>query len=182
MNLPAALTLTAFLFFGSSADKPRLSELQVALDGRRVEASFELVNGFTDKLFERIQTGLASGFTYQFVLTRDQKRWFDNRLDSSTLEVTAMYNAVTREYLVNFKQDGKLVDSRIALDREELERAMTRFSGLTIFHLGEKGNDKRLSVGARAELGSKTTLLIIPTRVKTDWVRSRRFRLPAEQP
>lgn len=182
MNVPAALTLSAFLFFGSSADKPRLSELQVAVEGRRVEASFELVNGFTDKLFERIQTGLASGFTYQFVLTRDQKRWFDNRLDSSTLEVTAMYNAVTREYLVNFKQDGKLIDSRIALDRDELERVMTRFSGLTIFHLGDKSADKRLSVGARAELGSKTTLLIIPTRVKTDWVRSRKFRLPADQP
>jgi hypothetical protein len=126
--------------------------------------------------------GLASGFTYQFVLTRDQKRWFDNKLDTSTLEVTAMYNAVTREYLVNFKQDGKLVDSRIALDREELERAMTRFSGLTLFHLGDINPNKRISVRARAELGSKTTLLIIPTRVKTDWVRSRKFRLPADLP
>lgn len=182
MTVSSALTLAAFLFFGSSADKPHLSELQVALEERRVEASFELINGFTDKLFERIQTGLASGFTYQFVLTRDQKRWFDNKLDTSTLEVTAMYNAVTREYLVNFKQDGKLVDSRITLDREELERAMTRFSGLTIFHLGEVGPNKRVSVRARAELGSKTTLLIIPTRVKTDWVRSRKFRTPTDTP
>ena len=182
MNVTAALTLSAFLFFGSSADKPHLSELQVALEGRRVQASFELINGFTDSLFERIQTGLASGFTYQFVLTRDQKRWFDNRLDSSTLEVTAMYNAVTREYLVNFKQDGKLIDSLIALDREELERHMTHFSGLTVFHLEDVAKNKRLSVGARAELGSKTTLLIIPTRVKTDWIRSRKFRLPADPP
>lgn len=182
MNVPAAVSLTAFLFFGSSADKPHLSELQIAIEGRRVEASFELVNGFTDALFERIQTGLASGFVYQFVLTRDQKRWFDNRLDTSTLEVTAMYNAVTREYLVNFKQDGKLIDSRIVLDRQELEAAMTRFSGLTLFHLEDVARNKRLAVRARVELGSKTTLLIIPTRVKTDWVRSRRFRLSAEQP
>ena len=182
MNVPATLALTVFLFFGSSADKPRLSDLQIAIEGYRIEASFELVNGFTDQLFERIQTGLASGFTYQFVLTRDQKLWFDNRLDTSTLEVTAMYNAVTREYLVNFKQDGKLIDSRIVLDREELERSMTRFTGLTVFHLESVARDKRLAVRARAELGSKTTLLIIPTRVKTDWVRSRRFRLPPEQP
>ena len=180
MTVSSVLTFTAFLFFGSSADKPHLSELQVALEGRRVEASFELINGFSDKLFERIQTGLASGFTYQFVLTRDQKRWFDNKLDTSTLEVTAMYNAVSRQYLVNFKQDGKLVDSRIALDREELERTMTRFSGLTIFHLDEISPNKRISVRARAELGSKTTLLIIPTRVKTDWVRSRKFRTPTD--
>lgn len=175
MNLSAALTLSAFLFFGSSGDKPQITELHIALDGRRVEASFKLVNAFTDELFERIQTGLASGFTFQFILTRDQRLWFENRLDSSTLEVTTMYNAVTREYLVNYKQDGKLIDSRIALDREELEQAMTHFSGLSLFYLDEVKPDKRLSVRARAELGSKTTLLIIPTRVKTDWTRSTRF-------
>lgn len=180
MTVQAAVALSAFLFFGSSGDKPHLSELQVSLEGRRVEASFELINGFEDELFERIQTGLASGFTYQFVLFRDQKRWLDNKLDSSSLEVTAMYNAVTREYLVNYKQDGKLIDSRIARDREELERLMTRFEGLTIFHLGALNPNKRVLVRARAELGSKTTLLIIPTRIKTDWVRSRRFLPPSD--
>lgn len=180
MNVQTALALSAFLFFGSSGDKPHLSELQVSLKGRRVEASFELINGFDDQLFERIQTGLASGFTYQFVLFRDQKRWFDNKLDSSSLEVTAMYNAVTREYLVNYKQDGKLIDSRIARDRDELERSMTRFDGLTILQLGNLTPNKQVFARARAELGSKTTLLIIPTRVKTDWVRSRKFLPPSD--
>jgi hypothetical protein len=182
MNLSAALTLSAFLFFGSSADKPQVTNLRIALDGLRVQASFELVNAFTDELFERIQTGLASGFTFQFVLTRDQKLWFENRLDSNYLEVTAMYNAVTREYLVNYKQDGKLIDSRIASNREELEVAMTRFSDLSLFKLEKIKPEKRLSVRARAELGSKTTLLIIPTRVKTEWTRSTWFIPPSAQP
>lgn len=182
MNLSAAWTLAAFLFFGSSGDKPQISDLQVALDGQRVAASFVLRNAFSDELFERIQTGLASGFTFQFVLSRDQRLWFENKLDSSRLEVTAMYNAVTREYLVNFKQDGKLIDSRIARDRQELEEAMTRFSGLTLFQLDNRKPEKRLSVRARAELGSKTTLLIIPTRVKTDWTRSAWFVPAVTQP
>lgn len=182
MSAPAALALSAFLFFGSSGAKPHLSELQISLEGRRLEASFELIDGFSDELFERIRTGLASGFTFRFVLFRDQKRWLDNKLDSSELEVTAMYNAITREYLVNFKHDGKLIDSRIARDRPELERTMTRFDGLTIFHLGELNPRRRFLVRARAELGSKTTLLIIPTRIKTDWVRSRKFRPPTASP
>ena len=182
MKMPAALTLSAFLFFGSSGDKPQIRDLEIRLDGRRVEASFELVNGFSDELFERIQTGLASGFTFQFVLSRDQRLWFENRLDTSRLEVTAMYNAVTREYLVNFKQEGKLIDSRIALDRQELEQAMTRFDRLFLFQLEKIKPDKQLMVRARAELGSKTTLLIIPTRVKTDWTRSERFLPTVDQP
>ena len=182
MNLPAALVLSAFLFFGSSEDKPQIADFEIELHGRTIEASFALVNGFSDRLFERIQTGLASGFTYQFVLSRDQILWFENRLDESTLEVTAMYNAVTHEYLVNYKQDGKLIDSRIARDREELELAMTRFDGLTVFQLNNKKPEKQLTVRVRAELGSKTTLLIIPTRVKTDWYRSPRFLSSPETP
>ena len=101
-----------------------------------------------------------------------------------TLQVIAMYNAVTREYLINFKQDGKLIDSRIARTREELEQAMTRFDKLTVFHVDDvKPNPRRRAlVRARAELGSKTMLLIIPTRIETDWVKSEKFSLPSGQP
>jgi hypothetical protein len=184
MSLPAALMLTAFLFFGSSDDKPHLSDLQVSLEGTRVAVSFELVNAFGDELFERIQTGLASGFSFQFVLVREQRRWFDDKIDSSTLQVIAMYNAVTREYLVNYKQDGKLTDSRVTRTRVELEQAMTRFEKLTVFHVDEVKSSprRRALVRARAELGSKTMLLIIPTRVQTDWIKSEKFSLPSSQP
>ena len=40
----------------------------------------------------------------------------------------------------------------------------------------------RDEVRARAELGSKTTLLIIPSRITTDWSRSRNFSAPANEP
>ena len=175
--------LTAFLFFGSSADKPYLTEPDLVLDEQRVVLSFDLVGAFTDELFEQIQTGLATGFTYQFNLLRDHLRWADNRIDRSELQVVAMYNAVTREYLINFKQDGKLVDSRIARDRDELERAMTRIESIPAFVLGTDLNpDKRYLIKARAKLGSRTIMLLIPTRIETDWVTTRKFRPPATEP
>lgn len=174
--------LTAFLFFGSSADKPYLTEPDLVLDEQRVVLSFDLVGAFTDELFEQIQTGLATGFTYQFNLLRDHLRWADNRIDTSELQVVAMYNAVTREYLINFKQDGKLVDSRIARDRDELERAMTRIESIPAFVLGHDLNpDKRYLIKARAKLGSRTVMLLIPTRIETDWVTTRKFRPPATE-
>lgn len=181
MGVLTAITLSAILFLGPST-KAYLSDFSVSLEGRRVEVSFELIDGFSDELFERIQTGLPSGFTYEFVLARDQKLLPDNRISRSQLEVIAMYNAVTREYLINYKQDGKLVDSRIARDRDELEEAMTRFDQLTVFHLEGINPDKRLLVRARAELGSKTTLLIIPSRITTGWTRSRNFNAPPDEP
>lgn len=177
--LPFSLALFG-LFGGSDADKPHLSNLQVALEGHRIEVSFELVNGFTDELFERIQAGLADGFRYEFALSRDHRTWFDNRIDSSSLEVVAKFNALTQEYLVNYRQDGKLVDSKVVRERDELERVMTRFSRVPLFSLEDVNPDRRLAVKARADLGSKTILLLVPTKVSTDWVQSRKFRIDSE--
>ena len=182
MKLTAALGLTALLLAGPSEPKAELVDLRVSQVGRRVDVSFRLANGLDDELFERIQTGLPSGFVYRFGLFRDRQRWFDHRLDRSTLQVAAMYNAVTREYLVNYKQDGRLIDSRIARDRAQLERAMTRFEALPVFTLGDVNPRLRLLVKARAELGSKTVMGIVPTRIATDWVRSRKFWAPPLEP
>ncbi len=178
MRVPAIL-LVGLLFSGAPQEKASIANLQLSLQGRQVELSFQLADGLTDTLFERIQTGLPSGFTFNFVLFRDRKRWFDNKLESTSLQVVAMYNAVTREYLINFKQNGRLIDSRVARDRDELERVMTRFDGLSVFTLGDLNPARRLLIRARADLGSKTLLGFIPTKVSTDWVRSRKFRPPA---
>jgi hypothetical protein len=183
MWLSTTWALTAFLFFGSTADKPYLTEPELTIDGGRAVVSFELVGAFTDELFEQIQSGLATGFTYQFNLLRDHLRWADNRIDTSQLEVVAMYNAVTREYLINYKQDGKLIDSRIARDRDELRLAMTRIESVPAFVLKHDLNpEKRYLIKARAKLGSRTIMLLIPTRIETDWVTTRKFRPPSSEP
>ena len=158
------------------ADEPHLSAVSVAIDEGRVAVSVRLEDAFDDAMMERIATGLPTGIEYQFRLDRDRKRWFDASLDTSKLEVVAMYNAVTTEYLVNFKLDGKLIESRMVRDRDALEVAMTRIEGLPIFELTGTYGDERLLVRARADLGSKTGFLFLPTRIGTGWHRSRKFR------
>jgi len=90
----------------------------------------------------------------------------------------AMFNAVTREYLVNFKLDGRLIESRQLREVGELEDALTRVELLPVFELGEVNTDWRLLVAVRAELGSSTILSIIPTHLRTEWSESRKFRPP----
>ncbi len=154
----------------------------MAIRGQRLEVSFALQDAFGEELFERIESGLPSGFIFQFKLQRDNKRWFDRELDSSRLQVVAMYNAVTREYLVNYKQNGKLVASRVLRSRDELESAMTRFQSHSLFDLAGTGGRRRLLVRARARLGSRNILSIIPSSIHTDWVESRKFRVPEVLP
>ena len=89
-----------------------------------------------------------------------------------------MYNAVSQEYLVNFKRDGKRVESRLARSRPELESAMTRFERVPMFATSDLqgGPGSRFLLKARAELGTKTWLSFIPIHVETDWAQSRKFQ------
>ncbi len=179
MRHAAALLAFGLLFAAEPQGKPQLTEPLVGLDGQRVQVSFQLVDGFDERLLERIRTGLPSGFVYDIRLLRDRKRWFDVQIDSSRLQVVAMYNAVTREYLVNTKQDGKLIESRVVRDEQELQRSMTRFDAVPVFTLDGGYGRRRLLVRMRAELDSATFLAFIPRRVATDWRDSRKFRPPA---
>jgi len=164
----------------AAQEKPTIRDLTVSLDGRRVLASFHLENGFGTELRERIESGLPSGFVFRFKLYRDHKKWFDRQLESAALEVVGIYNAVTREYLVNYKQDGRLIESRIVRDLRELEAAMTEFENLSIFTLGEIPADWRLLIRVRADLGMGS-FLFFPTTISTEQVESRKFDPPSTE-
>ena len=178
MRHAVALAWVGLLFAAGSPGKPTLDEPRVALDGRRLELTFALLDGFDDELLERIRTGLPSGYVFDIRLLRDRKRWFDVQIDSSRLEVVASYDAVTREYLVNTKQDGALIESRVVRDEQELERALTRFEGVPLFTLEGGGDRRRLLIRMRAEIDSANLLFFIPRRVATPWRYSRKFRPP----
>lgn len=178
MGTPTTLGWLILLFFAQSESKPQLSNFLVSLSGREVTVSFHLDHAFDTRLMERIHSGLPSGFSYHLVLHREHKHWFDRNLDRTTIQVVAMYNAITEEYLVNFKQDGRLIESQTARTPVELERIMTLFESLPVFTLDPLPYHWRLLVRAEAELGSKMVLSMIPMRVTTAKVESRRFRSP----
>ena len=173
--------LTVVLAASALSAEAHLADVRLALENNQVVLSFELREAFSEKTLERIQTGLPTGFLYQFRLDRDRKRWFDASLETCDLQVVAMYNAVTGEYLVNYKLDGELIESRVVREKEDLELALTRFEGVAIFSLDDVASHDRLLVRVRADLGSKTLLGFIPTRVTTEWVRSHKFRPPATE-
>ncbi len=181
MSLGGALILAGLLsIFGGAPKKAQLSDLTVDLTEGRLEVSFWLQDAIDEELIERIEAGLPSGFRYQFKLVRPTRLWFDNTLIASQLEVVGMYNAVTQEYQVNYKQNGKVTVSQVVNDRQELEVALTRFERFMPFPIDDIRARKPIHLRVRAKLGSRNLLLLIPTTIHTDWVESERFVL--EQP
>jgi len=181
--LAALLALLLIVLAPSlAAAEPAVRDLQTSLDGqdgRRVLVSFHLDEAFDDATRERIQSGLPTGVTYELQLLRERRRWWDKSVAQATLQIDAMFNAVTREYLINFKYDGTLIESRTVRELGELERAMTRFDRLPTFALPDEWpHEWRLRVVARAVLSGQSSFLFIPVRRTTDWAESSRFRPP----
>lgn len=174
MRTPLAV-LGLFLGLFPAADAA-ITRPRVAVEGNRALVSFELDEGLDARFLERVRSGLPTGFVYRLELLKDRKRWYDRPLAETTLQVVAMYDAVSREYLINRKLGGKLVESRTVGDLESLARELTRVDSLPAFHLDGFPRSWRLLVRVRAELGSRTILSIIPAKVRTDWSESKKFR------
>jgi Domain of unknown function (DUF4390) len=172
--------LALLLLLAEGGPEASVSDLQVAPDGNRVLASLVLRNGFGGDLVERLESGLPTPILYRFELARDRKRWWDQKLKEATLEVVATYDAVTRDYTVNYKLDDKLIESRKVRDRKALEEAMTVVDQLPVFSLAGLPPEARLLVKVAAETGSRTILSFIPVTINTDWRESPKFRAPRQ--
>ncbi len=162
------------------AAEPRIADVRLAFDDQQILLSFKLLDAFDETVSRRLESGLPTGFTYQFQLVRSRKRWFDKAVDKGTLQVGAMYNAVSRQYLINFKHDGGLIESRVVKDLGELRAAMTELHDFPVFSTAGKNPSQRLRVRLRAELRTRTLFFFIPSTVHTDWAETRKFRISEE--
>lgn len=184
-RLPPAPLLVAFLFslqllspLAAPAEAAAVRNLTVRLDEGRVLVSFRLDDAFDEQLTERVQSGLPTTLVYELELLKDRKRWFDRGLTGATLTVVGIYDALRREYLINYKLNGRLLASRMEHDLEGLQRAMSRIEDIPAFTLEPERGGRRLLVRVQAELGHHHLLGFIPSRVATDWTESRKFSPP----
>ncbi len=161
------------------ACKAGVGALSVVRDGASLLVSFRLDCALDARTWEKIESGLPTGFTYEIEVRRLRQHWFDRRIGVTRLQVVAMYNALTREYLVNFKRDGELYASRVVTSAADLERALTVFDRLPSIEIDD-GQAGRFVLRVRAELRSRTRLGLIPDRVHTAWVETAPF-LPLEE-
>lgn len=180
MIIPAVL-LSFALWTAADAPKPQIERLALSLEratpqSSLVELDFALAGGFGDELRERIESGLPTSIVYEMELVRERRGWLDRTLARSTLEVSASYDAMTREYHIHHRLDDDLIDSQVAHDFAELERAMTELRDVPAFELARPLGRRPMRARVRADLGSRTWLSLIPVRIATDWAVSRRIR------
>lgn len=175
----ALLFLSPGLLGLAAQAQGRIRVLRATVEGDQVQVSLRLEGGIDRRMLDRIDSGLPTRIVYEMELARDRKRWYDQGIKRTTLEVTAVYDAVARETNLHYRLAGELIESRTVRDRAALLDALRKIEHVPVFRTQGLTPGVRYLVVARALLGSRMIFSIIPTDTRTEWAESNKFRPPA---
>ena len=169
-----------FLLAGVAfADDPSIETLSAKATNRQVSVRFTMAHAFDrEQTIQGLQSGIPTTLTYVVEIFRDRPHWFDEGIGRARIEVIATFNSLTREYLLNYRRDHKLVRSETFNDLASLQKAMTTIDEPSLFDIGKRPPYK-LKVRVKADLMRGWLLYFIPWEFSTRW-KTVRLVPPAE--
>ena len=163
------------------AAEPSIENLTASAANGKVSVHLTLANGFDrPETVQALQSGIPTAFTYTVEIYRDRPNWFDEGIGRSHIEIIATFNSVTREYLMNYRRDRRLVRSETFTDLPTLEKRMTTIDEPDLFDIGSR-RPYKLRVRAKADFMRDYLLYFIPRDMSTRW-RTARVSAPEGKP
>lgn len=173
--------LTLLIASGAFAAEPRIENLSAVANAGKVSIHFALADAFrSGDMVQSLESGLPTSFSYEVEIYRDRPNWFDESVGRSRIEVICTFNSVTREYLLNYRRDRKLVRSETFSDLAALKNAMTTIDERDLFDIGDR-RPYKMRVRVRADLMRSWRFYVIPWEVTTHW-RDARVQCPECKP
>ncbi|HJW93618.1 MAG TPA: DUF4390 domain-containing protein [Thermoanaerobaculia bacterium] len=172
MRLFALSILTLLLAGSVLAADPKIENLTALSVGGHVTVRFDLASAFDKRRVDQIGSGAQTLITYVVEIYRDRPNWFDEGISRARIEVSAQFNSVTREYLLTYRRDRKLVKSQTFTDLASLEKAMTVIDEPNLFDIGSR-RPYKMKVRAKADLMRGWLLYFIPWEISTHWKETR---------
>lgn len=166
----AALASLLFLVAAAAlgAD-PAIDHVSAVAANGKVSVRFALDHAFErEQTIQGLQSGVPTSFTYVVEIYRDRPNWFDEGIGRSHIEVIATFNSITREYLLNYRRDRRLVRSETFSDLAALQHRMTNIDEPDLFEIGNR-RPYKLRVRVKADLMRGWLLYFIPWEISTRW-------------
>ncbi len=128
-KLNPAFILSFFLFIvvpipSAFADSPNIVNIGVATKGKYVVMNGRLIDGFTEKITEAIESGVPMGFTFEIELRKENTAWVDSLVSSNTIRHKIQFDPLKKAY--RFSEVGKNVRRKI------ITRKMSRYQKLML--------------------------------------------------
>lgn len=183
----ACLPLLLFLAIAIPAStltgaEPAIGELSATVREGSVTVALRLEHAFDrEEVIQALRSGLPTVFVFEIDLIRRRRNWFDSTVASSRIEVVATYNSLTREYLLNYRRDRKLVSSETVRGFEQLREQMTEIREERLFPL-EGRNPGKMRIRARGLLDREYLFYVVPRPVATEWKVTRLRNQPSVRP
>lgn len=153
----------------AKGDDPKIEHLTATASSGKVSVHFTLTHAFDrPETIDAIQSGVSTTLTYIVEVFRDRPYWLDEGIARSRIEVICSFNSVTREYLLNYRRDRKLVKSETFSDLATLERHMTTIDEASLFDIGDR-KPYKVKVRVKADLSRGWLLYFIPWEISTRW-------------
>ena len=101
-------------------------------DGQ-VLVSLDIEGAYTEEIRSSVQSGLQTTFRYDVRLSREAAYWPDSTVGSATLAATVRYDSLIEQYNVARMVDGRVEETTVAEDEEEVRILLTRFERVPLF-------------------------------------------------
>lgn len=153
------------------ADAPvglTVEDVSVTPAGLRLDVA--LPDGLPADLLGRLDEGERVEVAFQVEVFRDRRWWFNSTLAKVRVELGARFDPVTRRYALD-RSGGGAEHASEAGERRDAVGWLTRIDALTV-PLDEGWADHpRLRYRVRAVLDRRLFMLVVPTTVRSRWVK-----------
>jgi hypothetical protein len=133
------------------ADSPNIVNIGVATKGNYVVMNARLIDGFTEKISEAIESGVPMGFTFKIELRKENTAWVDSLVSSNTIRHKIQFDPLKKAY--RFFEVGKNVRRKvITRNMSRYKKLMLNLKDIPIAPIFRLNPDEKYYVRVKADL------------------------------
>jgi hypothetical protein len=133
------------------AESPNIVNIGVATKGRYVVMNARLIDGFTDKITEAIESGVPMGFTFVIELRKENTAWVDSLVSSNTIRHKIQFDPLKKAY--RFSEVGKNVRRKVITRKiSRYQKLMLTLKDIPVAPIFRLNPDEKYYVRVKADL------------------------------
>ena len=133
------------------AESPNIVNIGVATKGKYVVMNARLIDGFTEKITEAIESGVPMGFTFEIELRKENTAWVDSLVSSNTIRHKIQFDPLKKAY--RFSEAGKNVRRKVITRKmSRYQKLMLTLKDIPIAPLFRLNPDEKYYVRVKADL------------------------------
>jgi hypothetical protein len=163
-TLLALLAASLFVVSAATAYAQEAATLRVRPIVRegQVLVTFSLDGGMTDEMKAVVQSGLRTVFTYTVELKMRVPAWVDRTVATAVASTSVDYDNLTRRHTVSQARNGRVEQSFVLEDPEQVAQMVTHFDRLALFDTRQLEPNREYYVLVRADARPRSSAGLWP--------------------